>query len=68
MMLVYATNSAMPERIFSDQAFIKTKDRNRMNEVLLNDILHIRKNAISLGDMDYRTVVDECIRRAPKEL
>jgi hypothetical protein len=53
MMIVFSTNSAGPERRFSLQNGIKTKARNRMTDLTVNDAVHIVANRVSQCEMDY---------------
>ena len=67
-MLVYPTNSAGPERIFSEVALLKTKNRNRLEEVTLNNLIHIRKNCIEMEELDFASMVAGLSQRVPKKL
>jgi hypothetical protein len=68
MMLVYPTNSAGPERIFSEQTFLKTKLRSRLGDVTLNDLIHIRKNSLGMSEANFGEVMKHISTRAPTSL
>ena len=65
-MVAHATNSCLPETIFSTQKFLKSKIRNRMSVTLLNDIIHLRKNPIGLNDINYEDVHADVLRESRK--
>ena len=48
MLLVFPTNSAGVERIFSATAWIKNERRNRMLDDILNANLHVKLNPASI--------------------
>ena len=56
-MLVFLTNAAGPERVFSAMNWIKNEKRNRLSDLTLADILMIRLNRVEPSDMDYAAVV-----------
>ena len=68
LMLVYPTNSCGPERIFSELTFLKTKLRNRLGEVTVNDLIHIRKNPLESVELDTKSILAKLSVRAPTEL
>lgn len=53
VMLCFSTNSAGPERMFSLQNRIKTKARNRLSDLTLNDEMHIVANNVPQMEMDF---------------
>jgi hypothetical protein len=68
MMLCFSTNSAGPERLFSLQNRLKTKSRNRMSDLTLNDAMHIVANSVSQSRMDFVAAAKMVFEELPPEL
>ena len=67
-MISFSTNSAGPERMFSLQNRIKTKSRNRLSDITLNDAMHIVANKVCQQDMDYMRAAKMVFDDLPLEL
>ena len=68
LMICFSTNSAGSERMFSLQNRIKTKARNRLSDLTLNDAMHIIANRVEQENMDFMSAARQVCDELPSEL